>query len=343
MTIAQINDAANATCFRDDPGNTTAADESTADSPIYLFLCTNAEYLQHAAACLASVFANNSGLFFDVTIVGRPTEMLDEEKLRRSLRRFPNYSLSFFKFTPPSDLVLPLNPNAHYTLDNWTRLWVEYFFSPAINRVLYLDCDIIVLGDLAPLWRTDLEGALFGAVDIPGSSQGVTHLKMRAEDGYFNSGVLLIDLQQWRETRALDTVLRYIGQYPELMCYTLDQDALNACFCHRRKRLEYIWNVTWSFFQSRFEIPLGSAEIEQVRREARILHFNSSPKPWSYFCEHPLRGEYQKYLNMTEWRGFVPPDRTIINRVRKSASRILPERMKQAAKTILSLPSWESR
>jgi lipopolysaccharide biosynthesis glycosyltransferase len=308
-----------------------------AEKQVNLLLCANALYLQHAAVCLASVLTNNSDLFFNVVIVGRATEVLEEQKLRRSLKRFSNHSLSIQKFTPPADRFLPLNPNAHYTLDNWTRLWVEQFFDQGTNRVLYLDCDIVVIGSLAPLWRTDLEGALIGAVDIPGSMQGVKRLGMRPEDGYFNSGVLLIDLERWRETRALDAVLHYIETFPERMCYTLDQDALNACFYSRRRRLDYIWNVTWSFFQTQLQLPLTAAELSEVRCNARILHFNSNLKPWNFFCDHPRQAEYYKYLLMTEWRDFVPPDRTAVNRLRKSMSAVLPTRVKEILKA--SLPS----
>src|ERR1700732_1160766 len=101
--------------------------ESGLSKRVHLLLCTNSLYLQHAGVCLISLLANNPDLFFDVVIVGRVTELLDEEKLRRSLTRFPNHSLSFRNFTPPADRILPLNPRAHYTLDNWTRLWVAEF------------------------------------------------------------------------------------------------------------------------------------------------------------------------------------------------------------------------
>jgi lipopolysaccharide biosynthesis glycosyltransferase len=306
-------------------------------NPVHLLLCTNSLYLQHVGVCLTSLLVNNSDLFFNIVIVGRATEALDEEKLRRSLAGFENQSLSFKKFIPPADRMLPLNPQAHYTLDNWTRLWVGDFFADDIDRVLYLDGDIVVVGDLAPLWCTDLGGALLGAVDIPGSLHGVTTLAMRAEDGYFNSGVLLIDLKQWRETQALDTILRYVDAYPERMRYTLDQDALNACFHDRRKRLDHKWNVTWSFFQEAIELPLTLQEIQHVRQNARVIHFNSNLKPWSYFCNHPRKAEYQKYLRMTEWRDFVPEDRTMMNMLRKHASTIVPLTVKERLRTLTSL------
>lgn len=289
-------------------------------------LCTNALFLQHTAVCLASLLANNPGLFFDIVIVSQPTEKLEEEKLRRSLSSFPNHSLAFRQFAIPANLILPLNPAAHYTIDTYTRLWVGEFFPAEVSRVLYLDADMVVVGSIAPLWTADLDGALMGAVDIPGSDRGVMRLGMRAEDGYFNAGMLIIDLRQWRATRAEETVIEYIQKNPDRVLY--DQDALNACFCHCTSRLDYKWNVIRPFYREPVPLPLGRAEIERIRKEARIIHFNGGSKPWSYFCDHPRKAEYQKYLRMTEWRDYVPPDRTPLNRVRKGVSALLPQPVK---------------
>jgi lipopolysaccharide biosynthesis glycosyltransferase len=303
---------------------------------VSVLISTNSLFLQHAAVCLTSLLANNSKLFFDIVVVSLPTEKLDEDKLRRSLALYGNHSLRFRAFVPPSDLLLPLNPRAHYTVDTWARLWVEDFFPLDVNRVLYLDVDIVVVADIAPLWHTDLDGALLGSVDIPGSERGVIVLGLRPEDGYFNAGVLVIDLKQWRHTRALDTVLDYVRTYPDRLA-NVDQDALNACFHNRRKRLEYEWNVIRPFFREPLALPLSRSEIELVRREARIIHFNGGSKPWSYFSDHPRKDEYDKYLRMTEWRDFVPLDRTPLNRLRKGLSAVLPHSAKAILKGISRL------
>src|SRR5438067_4260672 len=108
-----------------------------AADPVHLLLCINALYLQHAAVCLTSLLANNQDLFFNIVVVARPTEILDEEKLHRSLANFSNYSLLLTRFTPPAAESLPLNPGAHYTVDNWIRLWVEHFFGSDVDRALY--------------------------------------------------------------------------------------------------------------------------------------------------------------------------------------------------------------
>jgi lipopolysaccharide biosynthesis glycosyltransferase len=300
---------------------------------VQILFCTNKLFFQHVAVCLSSLLTNNMDLFFNVVITSRPEEKLDEQKLRRSLTQFSNCSLNFSEFALPTDQILPLIPGAHYTIDTYTRLWAGEFFPDSVDRVLYLDADMVVVDSIAPLWRTDLEGALFGAVDIPGSDRGVVQLQMPADAKYFNAGMLLIDLKQWREARALDKVLGYITEYPERVLY--DQDALNACFFRCWKRLDYKWNVIWPFYREPSELPLSRSDIENVRRDAVIIHFNGSSKPWSYFADHPRTTEYLKYLKMTEWRDFVPSDRTPINRLRKGVSLILPAPLKHLLKQIV--------
>jgi lipopolysaccharide biosynthesis glycosyltransferase len=205
------------------------------------------------------------------------------------------------------------------------------FFPQDVERVLYLDGDIVIVGDVASLWNTDLEGALLGAVDIPGSQAGIMRHGLRPEDGYFNAGVLLIDLAQWRATGARDETLKYVATYPGRV-HDVDQDALNACFHARRKRLPYKWNVIWPFFREPPTVDLPRSEIETIRKDVCIVHYNGASKPWSYFCDHPLKGQYEKYLCMTEWRDFVPPDRTLLNKVRKAISAVLPEPSKRILK-----------
>jgi lipopolysaccharide biosynthesis glycosyltransferase len=296
-----------------------------------ILLCTNVLFQQHAAVCLASLLANNAELFFDIVIVAQPNETLDEEKLRRSLMQFANHSVRFIKFSIPSDVCLPLI--AHYTIDTYTRLWIKEFFLKDVKRVLYLDADVVVVGSVAPLWSANLAGALLGAVDIPGSDQGVRLLGLRPEDGYFNAGVLLIDLDQWRAIRAEEIVIDYIRKNPDRIMY--DQDALNACFHNCTKRLDYKWNVIRPFYREPLALPLERAEIEAIRREARIIHFNGGSKPWSYFCDHPRRAEYQRYLHMTDFRDYVPPDRTPLNILRKGISAALPSSLKDLLKATL--------
>jgi len=269
------------------------------------------------------LLTNNPEPEFDVVVVSREDFGAAGDRLLTSLKSFQNLSLRFILFQPPADLNLPVR--AHYSIDNYSRLWVADFFPESVARVLYLDCDLIVLGGVEPLFNSDLQGHLLGAVSIPGSTR-CDLLGIPENHGYFNSGVMVIDLRQWRETDAVGTLVRYVVANPEKLI-DADQDALNACFFDRRKPLSYIWNVITPFYFEYHPLGIDAGAVEQIRRDARIIHFNGASKPWSYMSRHPHQGDYLHYLRLSEWRGYVPPDRTVSNMVKRHVADLMPNGM----------------
>ena len=123
------------------------------------------------------------------------------------------------------------------------------------------------------------------------------------------------------------------GQFA-IVAATRSVHELKGLFHGRRKRLEYKWNLIRPFFRDPPVLPLTEAELKKALQDAKIIHFNGSLKPWSYFSDHPRKGEYQKYLRMTEWRDYVPPDRTPLNILRKGVSSMLPHPLKDAFRTV---------
>jgi lipopolysaccharide biosynthesis glycosyltransferase len=276
--------------------------------------CVNAGYAQHLAACLVSLLSNNSDRFFDI-VVGFTGELgASEGKLRRSVERYGNLSLRLVPFAPPPAMDLPIR--AHYSIDIYSRLWVDHFFPAEVERVLYLDADILVVGKIDELCDIDLKGNIVGAVSIPNSDRGA-YLGIPAEYAYFNSGVMVFDLTAWRRERIGDRILDYVRANPERLIDP-DQDALNACLYDRRLSLGYGWNVISPFFYDDHPLRIPASDRITAMRDARIIHFNGASKPWSYLCRHPRKDEYYAYLKDTEWGSFQPSDRNPINWLKRN-------------------------
>jgi len=285
------------------------------DRPVTSTLfCINAGYAQHLAACLVSLLANNPNRFFDVVVGFTGALGASEGKLRRSVERFRNLSLRLVPFEPPPTMALPVR--AHYSVDIYSRLWVGRFFPAEVDRVLYLDADILVVGNVDELCEVDFNGNVVAAVSIPNSDRG-DYLGIPAEYGYFNSGVMVFDLAAWRRERIAERVLDYIRANPDKLIDP-DQDALNACLFDRRLPLGHGWNVISPFFYEDHPLAIPAADREAALSDARIIHFNGASKPWSYLCRHPRKDEYYLYLKETEWGGFQPSDRTPINWVKRN-------------------------
>jgi lipopolysaccharide biosynthesis glycosyltransferase len=280
------------------------------------------------AACIASILQNNRVEYFDVLIVSTE-KMMSPDRIVRSYENNNRIRLRFEEFQLPSNLLFPLK--SRFTLETYIRFWIGDFFQEH-DRALYLDPDIIVTGSIAELWNTDLLGRAVGAVPIPGSTRPAL-IGMAPDALYFNAGVMLFDLNAWRRRQYCDLCLRCLKENPE-KAIDADQDILNLCLANDWLSLPFRWNAITPFYLPWHDLQLTAAEIEEVRAEARIIHFNGTAKPWSYIGNHPLSEEYWKYLRLTEWRNARPSDYTLANICKKALALALPEPLKPVLRAI---------
>ncbi len=188
-----------------------------------------------------------------------------------------------------------------------------------LPKVLWLDCDVLVAGNLADLWDTDLAGDAAAAVPEFGArtvqamvTEGMIGSLVspgRADAPGFNSGVLLIDLQQWRADGLGDRALALSSAHANDLKFA-DQDALNVVLAGRWHRLDLDWNVQLGALRSIPFVPqerlypevLGRAS--ELLRSPKILHFAGS-KPW----KSGLRSHYrQEYYDALRRSGFYTPN-----------------------------------
>ncbi len=185
-------------------------------------------------------------------------------------------------FASEFPLSCHLTPGAYY------RLQIPRLLGQDPGTVIYLDCDILVRSSLTPLFCTSLGDSLLAAV--AGGSTGGVALSLAPEWGYFNSGVMVLDLDRWRSERVADRALCYIAQNADRIRWA-DQDALNAVVAGRWLRLDKEWNWQW------IHVADGG------RSEPRVVHFSSSLKPWHWNSRHPYTSEYRAVLREVGWPG----------------------------------------
>lgn len=160
-----------------------------------------------------------------------------------------------------------------YTVATYLRMMVPDIISPDIDRLLYIDCDVVVDDDVSKLWALDFAGAPFLAVANPPGTYfhdrigtKVAEVSAPADAPYFNAGVLLMNLPAWRDAnvsqRALDILKKYDGQLS-----FLDQDALNAVSVGAWGQLEERWNAQ-------------AHRMKMRHKSVGITHYTSH-KPWS--------------------------------------------------------------
>ena len=222
------------------------------------------------------------------------------------------------EFHPVDDAAVSMLPTKGPELGgrvSWVRLLLPDAL-PEVERVIYLDADTLVVGSIAPLWELALGDAPLAAV------ANVTHRDMRphlaslgVDDAarYFNAGVLVVNLDQWRREQATDNLVRFVTSREGLSWF--DQDGLNAVFAGRWKPLHPRWNAMnslWTWPDLAADI-FGKVALHEATSDPGILHFEgpSLSKPWHYLCPHPWRSEYRSTLARTPWAGTPLEDRTL--------------------------------
>jgi lipopolysaccharide biosynthesis glycosyltransferase len=198
-------------------------------------------------------------------------------------------------------------------------VWVRFLLPdllPDRSRVIYLDSDTLVMSDLQGLWDTSLDPHPLAAVANvvePGVRPHVEDLGVQFPGGYFNSGVLLMDLDRMRAEQSSEQLLKAAADLRESLIWP-DQDALNLVFSSRWLPLHPRWNTQNSFWGWRHwavEI-FGEALLEEAISHPAIRHFEGPgiSKPWHYLCPYPGREQHRAVLAETPWGDIPLEDRT---------------------------------
>lgn len=184
----------------------------------------------------------------------------------------------------------------HFNLNNYSRLCGPDLCQH-LERMIYLDCDIVVLADITDLFNFELNGNPIGAiphVQLPYQDIFRKNFQVEGEDTYFNSGVILIDNLSWRQNQYSKTVLQCCIENTGNLIFA-DQDALNAVFWQNYCHLPGVWNVEARLYQEKLLGLPQNEEITQRIQNPKIIHYTGSDKPWSSQDYVAMRHIYTYY------------------------------------------------
>ena len=209
------------------------------------------------------------------------------------------------KDTVSSERIDGVDTN-RYPIEAYFRLFVTKFLPSDLHKVIYLDCDMVVCKNLTPLWNTDLDGYAIGAVtDYHNDNMEVyTRLKYDPKYGYINTGMLLINMDYWRTNNVIDLFKDYIKNNPDKLVFA-DQDVLNPLFYDKKKILPICYNLSTAFLFKPQLLSISSRflpEIEEAFNNPTIIHYTTD-RPWFKNCSNPMLHYWEKYRDMTIWKG----------------------------------------
>lgn len=263
-------------------------------------------YAQHTAVAMVSILKKakhpEQVHFF---LIDDELTIENREKIRRTVEQLSG-KMDFLKIS--NDQLKRFYVSAQLSRTAYFRLELPNLLPPEVDKVIYMDCDLLVLDDITKLWNVDMQGkplaaaADFGIMASARSrEEKERYIGLAKGRSYFNSGVLLLDVRLWRSAGYTEKVERLAAEheYPHH-----DQDALNQLFMNNWVELPLRWNIIppvyYLFLKILLDRGMRSRAIA-ARRDMAVIHYAGGYKPWEY---KPLKGFNEYYYQCLQATAF---------------------------------------
>ena len=268
---------------------------------IDIVLSSDDKYVQHCTVLIASILLNNKSKYtYRFHILDGGISNKNKFYIEK-LRKIQYFEIFYYEMDTYDFSFLPLN-RENISVATYYRLEIINILPKDIEKVIYLDCDIVVDGDLAELWETDVSEVYSGVVEDESSIKNSKKLGLQ---NYFNAGVLLLNLKKLRENNFQDKWINYYENNQNIINLQ-DQDILNGVFNNNVKWLSLKWNANSTIFAKAKYKHFYTNEDEFYTKQNRIIiHFTEKYKPWNHKSYHPLRKIYFKYLLKTPFKSKI--------------------------------------
>lgn len=259
-------------------------------------IAANDKYVPYVTVMLRSVVENsNAENNYDFVVLHSSITPKHQKEIQKEFIDHSNFRIRFFEVAYLYSSV-QLKTHFHISVETYYRLLMQDIMKH-YDKVLYIDSDLVVLDDLAKLYHTDMEGWCLGAVrdiDMAGNYHGKdparkeyfrTTLTIANPYNYFNAGVLVMNLKEFRKHYTTKSILDTIAKHEWLY---MDQDILNYMCEGRVQYLDMSWNVVMNWKNdsgSRMEVIAAAPyqiylDYIASRKHPRIVHYAGFQKPW---------------------------------------------------------------
>ncbi|MEA5582715.1 glycosyltransferase family 8 protein [Nodularia harveyana UHCC-0300] len=255
-----------------------------------VLFCFDGKYEQHFGAAVTSLILNNLDNLQTVHIITKKITSNFQEKIHQLKTKA---KIDFLIYEVEDAEVEHLKVSQHISSAAYYRLLAAEILPNNIDKILYLDSDLIVNGSILELYNYDISDYIVAA-----NGKKVVTTKKRLElnsNYYFNSGVMLINLKTWRNLNIGKISIQLIRNHPEII-KLWDQDALNKVIDGQFLNVDQKWNSLVDLY----------SRNSQVNEQSIIIHFIGSLKPWHIWCISPTKELYWTYLKQSPWSNSSP-------------------------------------
>ena len=263
-----------------------------------LLVTVDKNYIPPLQVMLTSLYMNNPEEKVELYLLHSRLQEKELEPLEKQCGRL---GYKFFPVKIEDSWFSQAPVTKQYPREMYYRLLAPCFLPQKLHRILYLDPDILVINSLKPLWETDMKGRLFAAAAHTGKTNlanNINQVRLGTTHKYFNSGVLLINLDQGRKEILPEEIFQYAGEHAKELLLP-DQDILNAVFGSRTLELDdYLWNYDARNYSTYLLRSGGVCDMDWVMGNTGILHFCGKTKPWQAGYIHRFGILYKHYMQI---------------------------------------------
>lgn len=286
---------------------------------------------------MTSLFENNKDI--DEINVYILDDKISEGNLAKIMRLCEQYNrkLNILDTESIVEMLKELNVTTwHGGYSTWLKLFIVEKLALPTDSVLYIDCDTLIIGSLAPLCDFEFNGNVAAMTYDCMLNEYKKVIGIMLDEKYHNAGVILFNQKAWIENKCEEEVTAHIknNRY-----FLNEQDVLNVLYRKRIMHLDCRYNFfsyyllygisgTLKIFELNEQNFLSAAEINEAAQSPVIHHMIGAPtgRPWEKNNRHPLNTLFDKYLELSPWHDFekVINDRGLVFKIQGILYRILP-------------------
>lgn len=260
-------------------------------------------YIPYLNVMLVSLLRSNPDEYFSIYLLHSSVREQALTKTRRILGRRGELTA-----IPVSDAGLENAPTtSRYPFEIYYRIFAARYLPQQLDRILYLDPDLIVNKPLRELYTIPMKDYFFAAASHTGPvlrKLNEVRLDMEEESPYINSGVMLMNLALLRKEQRLEDVFDFIEK-KKFLLFLPDQDIISSLYGSRIYPLDtFRYNMTETLFQ-RYAAFEKTIDLDWVRKNSVIIHYCGRNKPWKESYIGKLDVFYQEtkdYMDRNAWR-----------------------------------------
>lgn len=274
---------------------------------MHIVLASDNNYAEFVAVVIASALANNEDkITFHLLSNG-----ISDATIQQLQRHIPadRGALQVYDISNLKEQLQIEVPNT-IAISSYARLFLATILPEDIDKILYVDCDVVIADNLNELWQTNLQDYyIAGVLDTLPNNESKEKVGLLNTSPYINAGILLINLNAWRKDNLQQQFIDFLFAHNGHVHHH-DQGIINGVCKGKIKILQPKYNCTSNYFSHPYSLlqktntPFYSQkEVEDAIHTPAIIHFTEGfyNRPWIENSLHPQASVYLHYHNMTEW------------------------------------------